>query len=503
MLSSPAVSRRSLPDCSRLPMVSAEVWHRFRARLEEIGFTEEYAGRLTKVGDGMPGATGAPLRNWHARRLHEPAAWIARMFMLNDPVRAADARAALGPVLPDVLAEAGLIEPAGDDNVVSPFQLVVANELYFLCDDLTRGRDAVMGPGATTGVLWQASQPTHRAERILDLGCGAGNCALLLAGNASSVVGTDINPRAIALAKINATLNGIANVEYREGDLLSPVADETFDLIVSQPPYFARPRDFDERVYLFGGARGDELPLRILAEVPRYLNPGGRAVVLSQWPTLAGERLEDRIAAAVAPAGASVLLLRYAAHDLDNFAAHYAAVEHPDLGEDFARAAVRCREHLEEVGIRGLALGLVVVHRSAPETRWTGVVHVPQSDADCVTSSRIDKLVAAREMAADARRLLDARLRVPLGAVFAREYQLGATARPEVVARFPKGALVGTIELGPSAQLLLTLLHEAPDVRGAIQRFADDEKIAFDEAARKLLPPIREALLAGMLEPLR
>jgi len=493
--------RHGLPDCSRLPLVPPEVWHGFRGRLEEIGLTEEYSGRLIKVTEGMPGATSSPLRNWHARRLHDPAASMARMFMLSDPVRAADARATLGAPLLDVLTQAGLIEPVGDDNFVSPFELIVANGLYFLCDNLTRGKAAVMGPGGTTDALWQASQPVRTVGRILDLGCGAGSLALFLAGNASSVVATDINPRAIVLAKINATLNNVANVEFREGDLFSPVAGEMFDLIVSQPPYFARPRDLDDRVYLFGGTRGDELALRILAKAPGHLNPGGRAVVLSQWPTLESERLEDRIAATLAPAGVSFVLLKHAPQDLDNFAAHYASVEHPDLGEDFARAAVHCREHLDEMGIRGLSIGVVVVCRSAPQRRWTGVVDVPQSDADWVTGSRIDKLVAARDLAIDEPRLLDARLRVPAGTVFAREYQLGAAARPEMVARFPKGALVGTIELGPSAQLLLTLLHEAPHVRSAIHRFAEDEQITFDDAARKLLPPIREALLAGMLEP--
>jgi len=378
---------------------------------------------------------------------------------------------------------------------------VIANGLCFLCDNLNQGKDAVMGPGVTTGTLWQASQPATKVGRILDLGCGAGSLALLLAGKASFVAGADINPRAIALSRINATLNGIVNVDFREGDLCAPVAGETFDLIVSQPPYFGRPGDFDDRVYLFGGTRGDELAFRILSEAPRYLSPCGRAVVLSQWPILDGECLEDRIAAAVAPAGGSVLLLRYAGHDLDNFAAHYAAVEHPDLSESYARAAVSCRSHLEEMGIRGLSMGLVVVHNGAPERRWTGVIDVPQSDVDWITSSRVDKLVDARELAADASRLIEARLRVPAGTVFAREYQLGATARPEMMTRFPKGALVGTVELGPSAQLLLTLLHEASDVRSAVCRFAEDEQIAFDEAARKLLPPIREALLAGMLEP--
>ena len=36
----------------------------------------------------------------------------------------------------------------------------------------------------------------------------------------------------------NAALNGIANVEFRAGDLFEPVNGERFDLIVSQPPYY-------------------------------------------------------------------------------------------------------------------------------------------------------------------------------------------------------------------------------------------------------------------------
>ena len=479
-----------------------EVWHRFRARLQEIGLTEEYVGEITKTGESQPALIGAPLRNWHARRVHEPAACAARMLMLDDPVSVEDARLALGMPLLDTLTEAGLIVTADDGGLVSPFNLVVANRLYLISDDLTRGADAVMGASSTTGTLCQASQPERSVERMLDLGCGAGSCALLLASRASSVVASDINARAITLSKVNAALNGIGNVDFREGDLFAPVQGETFDLIVCQPPWFARPEGVEERVFLFGGARGDELSLRILKQLPRYLGTGGRAVLLVEWPLLDGEPLEDRVAAAVTPADGNVLLLKYPARDLDEYCTRYAAIEHPQLGADFARAAMHRREHLENIGIRGLMVTLVVIQRNSKGLRWSGAVDVPAQDSDWVTSARIDKLVAARDLLAGAgEELLTTRLRVPEGTVSAREYRLGKPVPPKVSARFSHEALVGTVELGPGAQLLLTLLNEAPDVESAIRRYAEGESLPFDTALGRLLPPMKEALRAGMLEP--
>ena len=64
---------------------------------------------------------------------------------------------------------------------------------------------------------------------------------LSLAAKVDRVIGTDINPRAVALSRINAALNGIGNVEFREGDMFAPVAGETFDLIISQPPFVSTP----------------------------------------------------------------------------------------------------------------------------------------------------------------------------------------------------------------------------------------------------------------------
>ena len=47
--------------------------------------------------------------------------------------------------------------------------------------------------------------------------------------------------RALAFAAFNAALNGVGNIEFREGSLLEPVTGERFDLIVSNPPYVISP----------------------------------------------------------------------------------------------------------------------------------------------------------------------------------------------------------------------------------------------------------------------
>ena len=49
--------------------------------------------------------------------------------------------------------------------------------------------------------------------------------------------------------------------------------------------------------------------------------------------------------------------------------------------------------------------------------------------------------------------------------------------QPKFAAHFPHEALVGTVELSSGTLLLLTLLDEAPDVRTALQRFAEREAL--------------------------
>ena len=76
---------------------------------------------------------------------------------------------------------------------------------------------------------------------------------------------------------INALLNGVeTRVEVREGDLWTPLANDRFDVIVFNPPYFSgQPRSNFERAL-----RSDGLSERFAADLGEHLAPNGCALVL-------------------------------------------------------------------------------------------------------------------------------------------------------------------------------------------------------------------------------
>lgn len=118
-------------------------------------------------------------------------------------------------------------------------------------------------------------------QRALDLGTGCGIQALHLSGHCADVVGTDTNPRALALAQATAGLNGMS-WDLRPGSLFDPVAGERFDLIVSNPPFVvgAGAQDY---IYRDSGVAGDGLCRTIIENVGNYLTPGGTAQIMANW----------------------------------------------------------------------------------------------------------------------------------------------------------------------------------------------------------------------------
>ncbi|MFW9078938.1 methyltransferase [Pseudomonas sp. P2757] len=119
--------------------------------------------------------------------------------------------------------------------------------------------------------LQQSYAPVTRA---VDIGCGAGVGAILIARarREAEVFAVDINPAALRLTTINAALAEVANVEVQTSDVLRGV-DGEFDLIVANPPYMADPAG---RAYRHGGGTlGAGLSLRIVEQALNHLAPGG------------------------------------------------------------------------------------------------------------------------------------------------------------------------------------------------------------------------------------
>jgi len=84
---------------------------------------------------------------------------------------------------------------------------------------------------------------SSQIQRILDIGTGSGVIGLALAQKfpLAQITALDINPAALDLARKNATINNIQNIEFIKSDLFSALkSDQMFDLIVSNPPYIPR-----------------------------------------------------------------------------------------------------------------------------------------------------------------------------------------------------------------------------------------------------------------------
>jgi SAM-dependent methyltransferase len=137
-----------------------------------------------------------------------------------------------------------------------------------------------------------ASMIVHEARgggRALDLCTGSGIQALLPSKRYAVTEGTDINPRAIAMAEANAAINGVGDrLQFWQGDLYDR-AEGTYDLIVANPPFMFLPPDVAQtNLRGSGGALGIEVTLRVLEGLAGRLSEQGEAFTYTQGPRIAG-----------------------------------------------------------------------------------------------------------------------------------------------------------------------------------------------------------------------
>lgn len=129
------------------------------------------------------------------------------------------------------------------------------------------------------------------APRIVDVGAGSGAIAVVLAHRLPAVrlTAIDCSAAALSFARKNAARNGVADrISFLEGDLLAPVANEQFDIIVSNPPYVpegdcdslpVEVRAFEPPQALFAGPDGLAVYQRLIPAAFAALAPGGFVVL--------------------------------------------------------------------------------------------------------------------------------------------------------------------------------------------------------------------------------
>lgn len=323
-------------------------------------------------------------------------ATLVRLLMLQLPVAEADARAALGAAW-DACRSAGIVAPAeAPDAVRATLEMrPYGTEDWsgWICHDLNPGLDGRIVPVRPDFVLGVSPASTTLAQltirtpvrSALDLGTGCGVQALHLARHADRVVATDVNPRALELARLSTLLTGV-DADLRLGSLYDPVDADTFDLVVSNPPYVMSPPADARLTYREAALPGDDLVRRVVTGGAKRLAEGGTLQVLANW-AVTDEPWDERLAGWIAPTGCDALVVEREV--LDPY--EYVELWLTDAGlagvPDLRRRARAWLDYLAGLGVRGVGLGWFSLHRSGREhpdlqfESWPHAVHQPVGEA--------------------------------------------------------------------------------------------------------------------------
>lgn len=491
----------ALQAIDRLDRLGEEECRLLRERLRDAGYDGAFLGEVESVAPLNLDRPRRALIRWFLSRRPGPAADLAALVCYMEEVEHSRVEAALGAGLTARVLEAGILEPCGGERLRSGFMLVPLEGHWFLSDPLDRGPGAVMGPGMTTLLLHRLLNELP-AGTVLDLGCGAASLAIAAAGRGARATAADLSPRAVAIAGFNARLNGVP-LETRLGDVDGAVAGRTFDLVLAQPPYLPQPQGEEATTYLHGGRYGDELAMRFVSGAARLLAPGGIAALHFDSIVRSGEPLPERLRQAIGDAPAELLALVSKGPTPDQQAMFYAAIDHPDLDEDYQRVATANRVHLESLGATEISRVLAVLRRprdrDVPGGRYRIVLQAPPVNR--LRPGALREALAGLDLASgDEAALLAARLAPPEDATFLGAWRSPADGSPKSLeVRFGQGSLAQDRELGDGGWLLCGLFDGTRTVAEAFAPFAEACEVSSEEAKDTVTSFARDALARGML----
>ena len=161
--------------------------------------------------------------------------------------------------------------------------LINPNKALWEKGDFTRIADTMR----ESGTELVAKLAITKGLQVLDLGCGDGTTAIPAARLGAEVLGVDIASNLVEAGNIQAKLEGLSNISFREGDAsdLYELEDQRFDLVVSIFGAMFAPKPFD-----------------VAKEMARVTRPGGK-IVMGNWipgdPTLVAQVL--RISSSYTP----------------------------------------------------------------------------------------------------------------------------------------------------------------------------------------------------------
>lgn len=168
-----------------------------------------------------------------------------------------------------------------------PFQYIIGQESFYGRDFLVNEHVLIPRPETEEMIEEVKKRATNLFEanksiKIADIGTGSGAIALTIKSEIlnAKVTATDISPEALVVAKKNAERIKV-NVEFKQGDLLAPIADQKWDVILSNPPYIGSHEaenlsdtviDYEPHLALFAEEDGLQLYRKMAAQLPGMMN---------------------------------------------------------------------------------------------------------------------------------------------------------------------------------------------------------------------------------------
>ncbi|HEU0042776.1 MAG TPA: methyltransferase, partial [Jiangellaceae bacterium] len=330
-----------------------------------------------------------------------------------------------------------------------------------------------------------------------DLGTGCGVQSLHLARHCESVVATDVNRRALALAAVTARINGI-EMDLREGSLFEPVAHDSFDLIATNPPFVVSPGG--QHVYRDSGLAGDEVTRRVIVDGAARLTDGGLLQSLANWMHVRGTDWRDRVGEWVTATGCDAWVIQREVQD----PAEYVELWLRDSG-DVGRSTYRQRYEtwlrwFDDNDVEGIGFGWVNLRRAgvmAPAVRIEEWPHMVEQPLGPVVAGWFDRATSLR-ISDEA--LLATSLIVADDVV---QEQIGRPGEedPEHIVLRQRRGLMRAIEVGTAEAGLVGTCDGSLPFGAIVQALA--VVLDVDPAALRaeLLPRVRELVADGFLSP--
>jgi len=299
-----------------------------------------------------------------------------------------------------MVRSAAKLTPYHDLLLVSDFAPEIHREL---------SADHVLGVGAASLTLGSLTV-RRKVKTALDIGTGAGIQAFLADRHADHVIGTDTNLRALNFARFNAKLNGIDSIEWCEGNLYEPVAEQKFDLIVSNPPYVISPES--RFVFRDTNLPGDTVSEQVLRGAGQRLSEGGFACILFNWHHQDETDWDSRPKSWMSNTGCDGWLICFKTTEPLTYAADWLRTSVGRSSPDYGRYLDEWMAYYEQMGIGRISAGGIIMRRRSQQPNWFRAHAIDKGRCTGSCGDQIERIFAAEDLLqtiTDDRQLLEQR----------------------------------------------------------------------------------------------